>query len=115
MNLSQDGGCDEEYCATNSHDILFRVQFSNAIGPYKGGLRFHPSVSLDTFKFLGFECLYFIIPTYKIVGYVLQIALTCLDGLTLYSLNSIHCAMHIKYNNVSLYSPTYIDKTICIH
>tara|TARA_B100001121_G_C18699945_1_gene627035 strand:- start:74 stop:1429 length:1356 start_codon:yes stop_codon:yes gene_type:complete len=33
----------------------FRVQFSNAIGPYKGGLRFHPSVSLDTFKFLGFE------------------------------------------------------------
>ena len=33
----------------------FRVQFNNAIGPYKGGLRFHPSVSLDTFKFLGFE------------------------------------------------------------
>ena len=33
----------------------FRVQFSSAIGPYKGGLRFHPSVSLDTFKFLGFE------------------------------------------------------------
>ena len=33
----------------------YRVQFNNAIGPYKGGLRFHPSVSLDTFKFLGFE------------------------------------------------------------
>lgn len=33
----------------------FRVQFNNAIGPYKGGLRFHPSVDLDTFKFLGFE------------------------------------------------------------
>jgi glutamate dehydrogenase (NADP+) len=33
----------------------YRVQFSNAIGPYKGGLRFHPSVRLDTFKFLGFE------------------------------------------------------------
>lgn len=33
----------------------FRVQYSNAIGPYKGGLRFHPSVSLGTFKFLGFE------------------------------------------------------------
>lgn len=33
----------------------FRVQYSNAIGPYKGGLRFHPSVNLDTFKFLGFE------------------------------------------------------------
>lgn len=33
----------------------YRVQFNNAIGPYKGGLRFHPSVSLSTFKFLGFE------------------------------------------------------------
>ncbi len=33
----------------------YRVQFNNAIGPYKGGLRFHPSVRLDTFKFLGFE------------------------------------------------------------
>lgn len=33
----------------------YRVQFNNAIGPYKGGLRFHPSVSLGTFKFLGFE------------------------------------------------------------
>ncbi|MGR3513507.1 MAG: NADP-specific glutamate dehydrogenase [Paracoccaceae bacterium] len=33
----------------------WRVQTSNAIGPYKGGLRFHPSVSLDTLKFLGFE------------------------------------------------------------
>jgi glutamate dehydrogenase (NADP+) len=33
----------------------YRVQFSNAIGPYKGGLRFDPSVTLSTFKFLGFE------------------------------------------------------------
>ena len=33
----------------------WRVQTSNVIGPYKGGLRFHPSVSLDTLKFLGFE------------------------------------------------------------
>jgi len=33
----------------------WRVQFSNAIGPYKGGLRFHPSVTLGTLKFLGFE------------------------------------------------------------
>ena len=33
----------------------FRVQFSSAIGPYKGGLRFHPSVCLGTIKFLGFE------------------------------------------------------------
>lgn len=33
----------------------WRVQTSNAIGPYKGGLRFHPSVTLDTLKFLGFE------------------------------------------------------------
>jgi glutamate dehydrogenase (NADP+) len=33
----------------------FRVQFNNAIGPYKGGLRFHPSVNLSVIKFLGFE------------------------------------------------------------
>lgn len=33
----------------------WRVQFNNAIGPYKGGLRFHPSVTVDTLKFLGFE------------------------------------------------------------
>ena len=33
----------------------YRVQFSSAIGPYKGGLRFHPSVCLSIIKFLGFE------------------------------------------------------------
>ncbi len=33
----------------------YRVQFSSAIGPYKGGLRFHPSVNLSILKFLGFE------------------------------------------------------------
>ena len=33
----------------------FRVEFNSALGPYKGGLRFHPSVVLDTVKFLGFE------------------------------------------------------------
>jgi glutamate dehydrogenase (NADP+) len=33
----------------------YRVQFNNAIGPYKGGLRFHPNVTLGTLKFLGFE------------------------------------------------------------
>ncbi len=33
----------------------WRVQFNSALGPYKGGLRFHPSVTLDTLKFLGFE------------------------------------------------------------
>ena len=33
----------------------FRVQFNSAIGPYKGGLRFHPSVYLGIIKFLGFE------------------------------------------------------------
>ncbi|MBN1839350.1 MAG: NADP-specific glutamate dehydrogenase [Campylobacterales bacterium] len=36
-------------------NIGYRVQFSNAIGPYKGGLRFHPSVNLSIIKFLGFE------------------------------------------------------------
>ena len=33
----------------------YRIQFNNSIGPYKGGLRFHPSVNLSVLKFLGFE------------------------------------------------------------
>ena len=33
----------------------YRVQFNSAIGPYKGGLRFHPSVNLSIIKFLGLE------------------------------------------------------------
>ncbi len=33
----------------------YRVQFNSAIGPYKGGLRFHPSVNASIIKFLGFE------------------------------------------------------------
>jgi glutamate dehydrogenase (NADP+) len=33
----------------------FRIQFNSALGPYKGGLRFHPTVTLDTVKFLSFE------------------------------------------------------------
>ena len=33
----------------------YRVQFNSALGPYKGGLRFHPTVNLSIIKFLGFE------------------------------------------------------------
>ena len=33
----------------------YRIQFNSALGPYKGGLRFHPSVNLSVLKFLGFE------------------------------------------------------------
>lgn len=33
----------------------YRVQFSSLLGPYKGGLRFHPTVNESTMKFLGFE------------------------------------------------------------
>lgn len=36
-------------------NLGYRVQFNNAIGPYKGGIRFHASVNLSTLKFLGFE------------------------------------------------------------
>ena len=36
-------------------NLGYRVQFNNAIGPYKGGVRFHPSVNLSILKFLGFE------------------------------------------------------------
>ncbi len=37
------------------HNLGYRVQFSSALGPYKGGLRFDPSVDEDVLKFLGFE------------------------------------------------------------
>ena len=37
------------------NNICYRVQFNNAIGPYKGGIRFHASVNLSILKFLGFE------------------------------------------------------------
>ncbi len=44
---------------TDSGEVVvnrgFRVEFNSAIGPYKGGLRFHPSVNLGILKFLGFE------------------------------------------------------------
>lgn len=44
---------------TDSGEIMinkaYRVQFNSAIGPYKGGMRFHPSVNLSVLKFLGFE------------------------------------------------------------
>ncbi len=43
---------DQSQIQTN---IGYRVQFNSAIGPYKGGLRFHPSVNLGIIKFLGFE------------------------------------------------------------
>ncbi len=36
-------------------NLGYRVQFNNVLGPYKGGLRFHPSVNLSSLKFLGFE------------------------------------------------------------
>ena len=36
-------------------NLGYRIQYNNAIGPYKGGLRFHPSVNLGILKFLGFE------------------------------------------------------------
>jgi glutamate dehydrogenase (NADP+) len=36
-------------------NLGYRVQFNNTIGPYKGGIRFHPSVNLSILKFLGFE------------------------------------------------------------
>ena len=36
-------------------NLGYRIQYNNAIGPYKGGIRFHPSVNLSILKFLGFE------------------------------------------------------------
>jgi glutamate dehydrogenase (NADP+) len=43
---------DKGECQVNKG---YRVQFNSALGPYKGGLRLHPSVNLSILKFLGFE------------------------------------------------------------
>ncbi len=45
----------EDDKGTLHHNRGYRVQFNAALGPYKGGLRFDPSVSIDVLKFLGFE------------------------------------------------------------
>lgn len=45
----------EDDNGTMQHNRAYRVQFNSALGPYKGGLRFDPSVNLDVLKFLGFE------------------------------------------------------------
>ena len=43
---------DSGKCQVNNG---YRVEFNSALGPYKGGLRFHPTVNLSILKFLGFE------------------------------------------------------------
>lgn len=45
----------DDDAGVTQHNIGYRVQFNSALGPYKGGLRFDPSVREDTFKFLGLE------------------------------------------------------------
>ncbi|HYB53975.1 MAG TPA: Glu/Leu/Phe/Val dehydrogenase dimerization domain-containing protein, partial [Thermoanaerobaculia bacterium] len=47
--------CWEDDAGNTRVNRAWRVQFSNSIGPYKGGLRFHPSVNQSILKFLGFE------------------------------------------------------------
>ncbi len=47
--------CWEDDLGNIRTNRAWRVQFNNSIGPYKGGLRFHPSVTLSILKFLGFE------------------------------------------------------------
>jgi len=47
--------CWQDDKGVNQINNGWRVQFNSAIGPYKGGIRFHPNVTLDTLKFLGFE------------------------------------------------------------
>lgn len=47
--------CWEDDAGNVRVNRAWRVQFNNSIGPYKGGLRFHPSVTLSILKFLGFE------------------------------------------------------------
>ena len=45
----------EDDAGVLQHNLGYRIQFNSALGPYKGGLRFDPSVSEDVLKFLGFE------------------------------------------------------------
>ena len=47
--------CWEDDAGNVRVNRAWRVQFNNSIGPYKGGMRFHPSVTLSVLKFLGFE------------------------------------------------------------
>ena len=47
--------CWEDHEGNIRTNRAWRVQFNNAIGPYKGGMRFHPTVTLSVLKFLGFE------------------------------------------------------------
>jgi glutamate dehydrogenase (NADP+) len=47
--------CWEDDAGNIRTNRAWRVQFNNAIGPYKGGMRFHPNVTLSVLKFLGFE------------------------------------------------------------
>jgi glutamate dehydrogenase (NADP+) len=47
--------CWEDDAGNIRTNRAWRVQFNNSIGPYKGGMRFHPSVTLSVLKFLGFE------------------------------------------------------------
>ncbi|WP_114992932.1 NADP-specific glutamate dehydrogenase [Synechococcus sp. UW179A] len=47
--------CWEDDAGNVRTNRAWRVQFNNSIGPYKGGMRFHPNVSLSVLKFLGFE------------------------------------------------------------
>ena len=47
--------CWEDDAGNIRTNRAWRVQFNNSIGPYKGGIRFHPNVTLSVLKFLGFE------------------------------------------------------------
>ena len=47
--------CWEDDSGNIRTNRAWRVQFNNSIGPYKGGIRFHPNVTLSVLKFLGFE------------------------------------------------------------
>ena len=47
--------CWEDDAGNVRVNRAWRVQFNNSIGPYKGGMRFHPTVTLSVLKFLGFE------------------------------------------------------------
>ena len=57
-------------------NLGYRVQYNNAIGPYKGGLRFHASVNLSILKFLGFEQTFKIHHLYSLVSFIVAQAIS---------------------------------------
>ena len=82
----------------------YRVQFSSAIGPYKGGLRLHPSVNLGIIKFLGFEQIFKNSLTGLPIGGGKALGLSSFEGCTIEMSVMLCEGAEGFYDNFSLFS-----------